>query len=209
MSMTTPVLVDADLTSLRPAVEETLKVTGIQALPQKFNVAAVEPVYDPSQGGFCIPGIVWGSFASASIAAATFGNGVLVSPTGFTFAGVVGNCGITLDRQACRVLGVYMRLNFDAAGLAAFVGKKVRCSLEYRTPDNVTQVAIADTVQTIAAADGTQQNYSFPQIRGIVTSGMALVGGVASLDGTVFPANTTMRAAIVVSRRAAGAQIMS
>jgi hypothetical protein len=206
MAMFPPLLVAADLTKLRPGVEETLQVKGVNTVPNQADMGAVSMVMDVGQGGFgvCTYEMLT-SVTPVAIGGLTGGSIILIGPQGFTFAGVLGNAGASLNQENARLIASSCNLNFDAAGLAAMAGITVRVTWDIRDFDNTPNFqAWARNFVPGALTERTHLDSGF--WAGLIPYNVACSISVGRQDGGNFPANTTFgfNGGLIAKRKSGG-----
>lgn len=186
-----PTEMDAPLA--RKGIEDALRLKGVKTMPGNFNTGGLQPVYNLGAGGFMAP--AFSMQTSGQLTGIVGSNNAIVAaigPTGFTVSGLIGTPQVNLLNQNARILSARARLDFDAAGALAFNGKTIRVNWEVRDFDNSPNYAAWLDDFTIATAIlAYRRPLNSPFWRGLVPLTSAFTVGFQSVDGTVFPANTT------------------
>jgi len=212
MSMRAAELIAADIIGAKNGVEESLNVKGTKTVPNLVDVAAIDLMFDVASGGFGVDQSGKVSIASTgdltTLVGVNAGSIIAVGPTGFSYAGVLAGPLLSLNRENCRVLGVGATLTLDAAGLAAFLGKRIGFHWEWRDIDNNPNYTfMSEDVAIVAGQNSYRRGIPSGVWNGLVPLQLAFTFTIQSHDGTNFPANTTLRFGLSTFKRAIGAQV--
>lgn len=172
-----------------------LNIKDIRIFPDKIDLNAIGVAWDAGQGGWAAATAKIGQRTSTAINGTTSNTQELVAPAGIANAALnVANSG-----ENFRVLGTYATVVFDAAGAAAFAGKKIRVAWSLFSVTDNFQVDCFGIDRTIAAADGIgiRMTPDVPYGAFTVPDTYRLRVSVISLDATNFPANTTWNTGVV------------
>jgi len=198
-------LIDADLIKVRSGVEETLQVRGPTTVPNKADMGAIGISYDVGAGGFGAGTIKAGELNSTAINGVASKTRNLIAPDGYTFGvdtPIVANGG-----QGCRVLAISLIVSYDAAGSVADAGKALAAQFLYRHISTSIQAYNQEVRATVISGQLDVVLCMSINDLGFLPHDCALGVYVRKLDGTTFPANTTLSARIIAYFRNPGAQI--
>lgn len=173
-------------------MSEVLQVKGALRQPQEIDYEGpARCVWPLDAGGFASALVDQGQYTAQALAGVSNLSKEMVSAAGK--GGVVA-----LRSRNFRVLGVYGNIGFDAAGAAAFAGKRVEMIWSLFAEAANFQVdifGVRDTV--IAAQTGYRLHPQDSQSFIAIPDGYRLRAMAISLDGTVFPANTTLSTGVI------------
>lgn len=200
MSLIPPDLVKTDGNMIGPGMSSVLGIKGAKSQPQAIDMAAIQPTYDVQQGGFtfdqtsCKSG-VWASTSIAGVASSAF---PMLGPLGWQLTArdpVIQ----TVNGQNGRVLTFDGEITFDAAGIAAFAGKTLW--LEAVIGDTLispTRSIWMHVFEILCVAGKTRYPIYMGATNwlGFIPWPYSLFLRPRSVDGTVFPANTTFGAGL-------------
>lgn len=170
-------------------IEELLGVKGVGVAPQQSDKSHVAFTMELGQGGFGRMSRLSKADDNRAINGVSSVTLPILGPSGWTISGLA--VFMAASKQAGRIIGLNVGINFDAAGAAAFAGKVIRVT--YRYVDFLNSGASCVINESNATVAAGTLGYNLPidlNWRGLVPWDMGLQALVSSVDGTVFPANS-------------------
>lgn len=205
MSMIAAELIAADFTTARAGVEESMQVKGSKTVPGHSDVSAVSFGYDIGAGGFGAGTIKAGELNGTAINGVAVKTRNFIAPDGYTFGTdlpIVPN-----GDMGCRVLALSVIISYDAAGSIADAGKVLAAQFLYRHIGTSIQAYNQEVRATLISGQLDVILTLNVNDFGFLPNTCALGAYIRKLDGTNWPANTTLSARVLGYFRKPGAQI--
>lgn len=175
---------------------ETLGIKGAAIVfPTEVDMESpLRTVLDVGGGGWVTVQSHFAKEAATAIGGTSGRTVPIFGPAGYVLGGINVLAGVTNERNL-RVIGTNMTLVFDAAGIAAFAGKRVQMRVTAVGPTATDTAQIETPVYTLVAGELTLR-MAGAKIWPLPAS-WKLHMSVVVLDGTVYPANTTQAIDVV------------
>jgi len=196
------------------ALGRLLGLEGKATMPMDISVDEVRAVVDILGGGFA--GVEFDSGVNGSgddLAGLAAKANAYAAPASFASLTRIID---TASVGNARCLAFSGNIEFDAAGALAFNGKRVWVKVTLKPDaDATTEIRVMDAVFTIATTKllyffdmgGTTDQGFACSWNGWIPRNWGLLVYVESMDGTVFPASTTLREQVAIATQPADVQL--
>lgn len=180
-----------------------LGLKGTRQAPSDIDFGDCGIKWDLGQGGFAGLQTIHGQVLTSAINGVSSQTKEMIAPNG------IANVVVPASSLNCRVDGCYAILVFDAAGAAAFAGKRVAVYWsKFSVVDNF-QVDCFGVVDTVVAAQIGYRLWPATPPKLLIPDTFRFRATIISLDGTVFPANTTWNTGVTGYKQYLHAQVAS
>lgn len=182
-----------NLSAMR-ALAKIFQVDDVRQSPIEIDTSTLKFVADVNSGGFAGSIYAWNAVFDPNFAGQASYLQQLINPR------VSETSALLFPTMDTRVLGASFRMEFDVAGALAWNGKMVRVDLVLQ-PDFDASPAIVVATKNFTITTGNvvyTASMSEGNWNGLVPYGWLLRWEFESVDGTLYPANTSGVSAIAV-----------
>lgn len=180
---------------------QVLGIKDARRQPQEIDYdSPLHPVWPLDAGGFAGATPDLGQYTALAIAGASSQTKEMVTPGGLggvVITSAVPGSPAAAPRQNFRATGLYGYIIFDAAGAAAFAGKRIKVFWSLFSVVKNFQVDCLGVTETVVAAQLAYRLHLDNFTGLVVPDQFRLRATAISLDSTVFPANTTWQTGVV------------